>query len=535
MTRHNARRASMLAGLVAALACLALPGAAGAALAPVTVVQGATAAGTSTSIAVGVAFNGGDTAHDVAIAMPPGLLIDESLDGGVCPGVSVGGPACQIGTAAINGGAPVPLELVAPPVASGGIAGVQAGPLTGTLTLSSTPAVAETLSFDGVTAATALTQLNLTLGDVRLPTSCPAPSANVSVAADTQAAPATVVTQSAPLTVTGCSSLSYAPTPFAVVTKDDGDTGVILSTGFTQPTSGSATQGFALDIPSTITVNRVLGACLHGTPCAVGTASITSPLLPAGTLSNGAMSVGGSLSAPTLTITFPAPFAFSVVGAISLTGRSIAFSGLPDVPISAMTMTVTGINGARAFVTSCGPTDISAQFTPVDGNAALTGTGAVTYQGCPPPVVVGPPKASASVSGLAGGQPALHLHASRGANAPSLTSVAIGLPAGLSFRRAAFVTRRSCGANHHHCKTTTAVEGLSLAGARLKSAKLQGGQLAITFAQSTAAVTVKLGAPLLSESKSLQRAARKHTVHALTLRAKLTNSQGTKTTVTVRT
>ena len=50
----------------------------------------------------------------------------------------------------------------------------------------------------------------------------------------------------------------------------------------------------------------------HGGGCKIGTASATSPLVPNAALANGTVTLAGSASAPTITISFPAPFGLTL-------------------------------------------------------------------------------------------------------------------------------------------------------------------------------------------------------------------------------
>ena len=68
---------------------------------------------------------------------------------------------------------------------------------------------------------------------------------------------------------------------------------------------------------------------------------------------------------------FPAPFALTINGTVNLTNNSVTFSSVPDVPLTSLTLTVTGPNGQKAFnVASCSPANVTGSFTDQGGTTA---------------------------------------------------------------------------------------------------------------------------------------------------------------------
>jgi hypothetical protein len=363
----------------------------------------------------------------------------------------------------------------------------------------------------------------------RLPTSCSV--ATSSVAVTTYEGHAGANTSS--FTPTGCAALAYHPTVAARVIKDAGDNGAEIITSTAQPNAAteSATKALELDVPASLSPNTSADvSCLTGSPCTVGKATATSPLLPNADLSNAAVKLGGSPLAPTLTVAFPAPVPFSITGSINLVTNVVTFPDVPDVPLSSLVVDITGTKAGKAFITSCTPSSIGAKFTPQDGNATLTVSSPIAFQGCGSTPTVGKPTISgASLTGLASGHPKLHFVARHGANAPDIASLSVAASGGLRFR----ASKKCVGTRKkRHC--TVAVRGLSVSGGLVKAVKVSGGRLLITLKVASARVSVTVKGPGLSESNSLKQKVRKHRVKKLSLTFKLTNAGGTRTTISLK-
>jgi hypothetical protein len=386
-----------------------------------------------------------------------------------------------------------------------------------------------TVSFPNL--APQITDTNLTFTDLRLPTSCPSPAANVTLTAVSQAGVSATAT--APLTVTGCSGLPYAPTLAVSETKDAKDNGATLGFDITQAANEAASKTIVLKLPSGLGVNVAADVtCLTGAGpgCVVGNAKATSPLIPNAALANGVVTLGGSATSPTVTVSFPAPFAITLVGNVSLSAGTVTIANVPDVPLTSLTLTITGPNGRKAFTTSCKPSSTTGTFTAQSG-ATKTVTSTVMLTHC-----VASPTASGLVSGLASGHPRLRINMSHGQGAANIASVAVGLPAGLRFSRSGVTTSNTCVTKKgkKKCTTTTLIKGLGVSGASVKAVALRGGKLVITLRKAAGRATVKLSGPVLSESRSLQKGVKKHRVKSVTVTLKVTDAKHTSTSVPLK-
>ena len=518
------------------VAAAAFPGAAAATIAPaVTLSQGGgTAAGSSAATGVDLRFapSAGDAVTTFALSLPGGLLVNAGIDGGACLSATAPAPACQIatGTATLGGSPAAATAYLVKAPAAGDVAGVAlvAGALsaTGGLSVHTTPDVGQAVSF--TLPATTLSELALTFTALRLPSQCPASAASVTLTAASAQQPA-AQSASAPLTVTGCSGLRYAPRIGATVTKVDSNGGARLSVTLTSAAGEAGTQSISLAVPKGLTVNRVLGPCLEGAPCVVGTASLTSPLLP--TAGTATLTLGGSFTAPTITLASPAPVAFSVVGTINFATRSIVFPGIPDLGFTGVIFNFTGPTVGPAFVTGCAPTSLSAKATPWSGAAPVALTGPVTNVGCPKVATAKAPTASVRLSGTGRGRPELTLRVTRGRAAPRVRAISVSLPAGLSFARSAVTTRRTCASGKRRCTTSIVLRGGALSGATARTVTVRGRRLAITFAKATARVSARAATPLLTAGAALQRAVTKHRTRTVRVTVTITDTAGTTRTV----
>lgn len=534
------------AGVLAALMTAIFAAAAGASISPtLTLDQGAgTTAGSSPPTGLDINFRPlfSDSVKDLAISLPEGFMINLGMAGGECLGSSVPSPNCRLGSGTINGplGTPVALYLVAPPTLSD-VAGVAlaiegGSTTTGDLTMETLPAVGFNLSFRFLPPG--IGELQFRLNSTRLPTNC---SREHEVAVEAASWLGVSGSATSPLTVTGCSSLPYAPTASATVTKRAG-TEANVTVVLTQGANESATGTFAFGIPTGMKLNRILGPCFEGLKCNIGTLAAVSPLLPASALADGTLTLAGSLSGNSLSATpagvaltasFPAPYPFTLVGPVNLSERMITYSNLPDIPFSTMTFSFTGTSQGSAFTTSCAHGTIPLSFTPQSGGTTRTLSGPMINLGCPLPR--SRPAAAGSFSGLANGRPKLHLRVVRSGHGPMLRSVAISLPSGLAFDRRALVTERICkhAGSSRSCRRTTAARGLSVSGATVNGEHLAGGALVISFERPTPNISLRAGGPLLVESASLQRESRRHVAGHPAARIRLIDSSGEATALRV--
>ena len=526
----RARRA--LVGLATVAAVLALPAVASAAITPALTLNqsSGTTAGTSPATvgfdAVFAPNPATDGVKDVTFALPPGLLANAGINGGACLVATTPTAACQAGTGTVTAGGvgvPVTEYLVAAPVGSGAAGGVaivnnatQQSVTTGAVSLGATGL---NVAFTNLPAALDISEMNFTLTDLRLPTSCPSPAANVTMTADSQS-DSTTKTTTAPLNVSGCSGLPYAPTLSASETKDPKDNGATLAFLITQAANEAASKTIALKLPGGLGINLSADvSCLtgSGSGCTVGTATATSPLVPSAALAKGTVSLGGTAAAPTITIAFPAPFAITLVGDVNIGSSTVTINNVPDLPLTSLNLNLTGPNGQKAFTTSCTPSTTTGTFTS-QGDVAKSVTANVTLNNCP--------AVSGSLSGLAAGHPKLRLKATHGKGGANIASVAVGLPGGLKFSRSAFVTHKTCGTNKGKktCTTVTQIKGLGVSGASAKSVALRGGKLVITLKKAAGTVSVSLNGPVLTETKALQTGVKKKKVKSLTVTLNVTDA-----------
>ena len=541
----RARRA--LVGLVTAAAAMALPAVASATINPVglslTEPTGTTAGTSPATVGFDATFSPSamDSPKDITFALPSGLLANADQGGGACLRSSTPNSSCLVGSGTMTAAGtttPVTLYLVKAP-SSGDVAGIAlvqgsapgAPTSVADVTLRSTPTTGLNIAFSNLPNLS-ISELNLSFTTLRLPTSCPSLPATVTMTADSfQSA---TQTATAPLPVTGCTSLPYAPVLTASVKKDAKDQGGELDLGITQGATESANHTISLGLGNVLSPNiSVAVPCLTGSGagCTIGTAVATSPLLPSAALAAGTVTLAGTGATPTLTIAFPSPFALTMTGVVSLTTGSVTFGNVPDVPLTSLQLTVTGPNGQKAFnVAGCGPTNLAGSFTD-QGGTTTNSSAAIKFVNC-----AAKPTASGSLSGLAAGHPKLHFKATHGRSGPNIASVAIGLPSGLKFARSALITHKTCVTKNgkKKCTTTTLISGLGVSGAKVKSVALKGGKLVITLKKAAGSVTANLTGPVLAESKPLQTRVKKHKVKTLTVTLKVTDAKHTATSVPLK-
>jgi hypothetical protein len=331
------------------------------------------------------------------------------------------------------------------------------------------------------------------------------------------------VTATAPLIVTGCSGLRYAPTLAVSEATDSRDHGTTLGLEITQAANEAASKTIAIKLPSGLSVDLPAdGRCLTGvgTGCVIGAATATSPLAP--TKLNGTVRLAGSPTSPTVTVLFPAPFAITLVGDVSVSAGTVTINNVPDVPLTDLNLMITGPSGHAAFITSCIPSNSTGTFTSQSG-VTKTVSAQVRLAHC-----AASPTASGSASGLATGHPKLRITASQGQGAPNIAALAVGLPAGLNFARPGITTGTTC------VKCTTLIKGFGVSGASVKSVALKGGTLVVTLKKAAGRVTVNVSGPVLTETGSLQRAVKNHNVKTITVTLKIADAKHTTTSVPLK-
>jgi hypothetical protein len=402
------------------------------------------AAGAAANLGLDLKFTdtGTDSPRNLAIDLPPGLLANAAIDGGACLRTrDVSGSTCQVGTGSVTAtpdlvgllNLPLPVSVpvsfyLVPPPAPGDLAGLAVIGLgeqlgaTGAIQIrpSGDPAgVGVTinlvlpnqlpLTLPGLPPLN-LTQISLdeiqsTFNGLRYPTTCPATPARLSVAVDSYA-DHTVHSVSAPLSVTGCASLPYAPAFKASAVRDSGDRQVKLDTAITQAANQAPSRSIALALPSaTLAPNlaSIQALCRNpasGTCQPVGAVDATSPLYP--TPLAGKAYLTGSQNGLSLTLLFPAPFPLTLTGAVDLVANSATFTGLPDIPLTNLSVSLSG--GAQGlFLTTCRtPTGTAkATLTDQNGDRTVSVPSSFTVSGCPS---TGPGSAPGGVAGTGSGK-----------------------------------------------------------------------------------------------------------------------------------
>lgn len=592
--RHLVHRA--LALTAAVTASLALAAQAQASSTPtISLDQSAgKAAGSTANLGLDLKFTntGTDSAHNLTINLPPGLLANASINGGSClKTTNTSGTACEVGSGTVTADpdilviglptgiqVPVTFYLVPPPKA-GDLAGLtvignvlglnqQLG-ATGDIKVRPTGdpngvgvtinlALPDQLTLSGFTVPVvtiSVAEINSTFARLRYPATCPATPARLSVSADSYSDP-TVRTVSAPLSVTGCSGLSYSPSFKVTATRDSGDRQVKLGTTVTQSATEAPSRSVSLAFPTAVlgpNLESIRALCLNlasGTCQSVGSASATSPLYPS-TLT-GAAYLTGNASGLSLTLVFPSPFPLTLAGAVDLAKNAATFTGLPDIPLTNLAVNLNG-GTEGLFLSTCNTPSGTATATLTDqnGDKTVKGPSTFTVAGCrggsgttgggssgggggtgsgstgasgpgasrngssSSGVTVGHANLSrARFTALAAGHPALTFRMSTTKGAPALRAVTVELPAGLSFV-----------ARHHH------VSGVSVAGAKIKSLVMSGRRLTINLRRAVSSFTVTIAHGGLAESAAMARSAKAHRLHSLKLTVISQNTRGTRTTI----
>jgi hypothetical protein len=577
-------RRHAVAGAVAVAGMAALAPAASAAISPSMSVTTATpvAAGSTTNLGLDLKFNpsGGDAPDQVILNLPPGVLANASINNGQCISGAIptdfsNDTACQLGsgqvTAIAFGNVPVPTGVdfyLTPPPAAGDLAGLAVATTTGD-PVGTTNAIVVRPSGDpdgvGVTldltlpnnlsgVPVAVSEINSTFTGTRMPATCPATPAAITLTANTYSAPGTSLPASAPLPVAGCAALPYAPKYSLTATRDATDKSVKLATTITQAPTESPNSSVSLAFPLSVVGPAISGLVplCPGNPATskctpVGSVTAQSPDYPLAL--TGQAYLTGSIAGLSLTLLFPAPFPLTLVGTVDLKNNTATFSGLPDIPLTSLAVT---LNGGKAglFDTNCStqsgvstatltdqngdksvklPTQFALTGCPAStgtgsGSGTGSGTGAGSGSGSgSSPAIAKPHVTTSKVKGLKTGKPSLSFKVIAGKGS-SLRSLHVKLPKGLSFRS-------------HKVHKKAVIKGLSVKGGKLKSATVRKGQLAITLKKAAKAVTVTVKPAGLKESRALLAKAKSKSASKRLKSLKLTvvarNAKGKRTTIKV--
>jgi hypothetical protein len=509
-----------------------------------------------------------DSPKNLTLNLPPGLLTNAAIDNGGClQTTDIQTSTCQIGSgvvvANLDGIAfgvqtPVSFFLVPPPSPSdlAGLAVASSGTEIGTVAPivirpSGDPdGVGATIdlllpnTLDGLPIS--ITEIDSTFDGMRSPTSCPSTPEQLTISADSYADP-TIKNAALPLPVTGCSSLAYAPKYSLTVARDATDRVVKVSTTITQSATESPNATVMLAFPSNVispSLSGLTNLCSTATTSGctpIGSVTASSPLYPT-PLTGEAYLTGQAknISGLTLTLVFPPPFPLTLVGKVDLVNVSTTFTGLPDIPLTNLTVTLNGgPNGVFASLCSPSSGTSTATLTDQNGDKTATDPAAFTVSGCPGTAGGsgggnggggnsggknggGTSKASkpkvtgATLAGLTTGKPTLSFTATAGKKAAKLRSLTVSLPKGLTA-----VAKRA------HGKRTVAV---GLKGAKLKSATLSGHKLVITASKPAAKLTVTL---TLKESASFKAKAKAKKLKGVKLGVVVRNAKGKTTTASI--
>jgi hypothetical protein len=549
--RWVAVTSAVIAGGLAALAPSA-----GAAITPsISLDQSAgKAAGATANLGVNLTFapSGSDSPDQMTLNLPAGLLANASINGGSClTTTDLNDSACEVGSGVVTayayGTVPIPTSVtfdLVPPPAPGDLAGLavnSSGTQVGaTADIKVRPSgdpngVGVTIQFvlpnslDGVPIS--IHQISSTFDGLRYPTSCPSTPQTFSVAANSYS-DSTVKTASAPLSVTGCSSLPYSPAFAVAATRDSNDPQVKIVTNITQAASEAPSRSVALALPYAQLQPSISGLqrlCLNlasGTCTPVGSVTAASPLYPKAL--TGQAYLTGSVTSLTLTLVFPAPFPLTLVGSVNLISNVTTFTGLPDIPLTSLQVALDGgPNGL--FKTLChAPTGTaSASLTDQNGDKTVTAPARFTIAGCPTAsgggtTTGGGTSVSApSATGLASGHPSLSFRVTVAKGAAKLKALTVALPRGLSIIA-------------HRAGHRLTIRGVRVRGGSVKSLSLSHGHLVITLRRAVTGVTVNLSGGALKESAALRAAARRHKLKHLALNVIAQNAKGRRTTIHVR-
>jgi hypothetical protein len=590
--RHIISRLITVPAVIAGV--LALAPSAGAAITPsLSLDQSAgKAAGSLANLGVDLQFadTGTDSPHNLTISLPPGLLANAAINGGSClKATNTSGTACEVGSGTVTAhpnvliGLPLPVPVpvrfyLVPPPKAGDLAGLtvigtvvavneQLG-ATGDIRVRPTgdphgvgvtiglalPDTLPGLGLPGVTLS--VTEIKSTFDHLRYPATCPSTPAQVTATVDSYA-DATVHSLSAPLSVTGCSSLRFAPAFKVTATRDTGDRQVALATTITQGATEAPSRSVSLAFPTaTLAPNlaSIQALCLNlasGTCRPVGAASATSPLYPA-TLTGRAY-LTGSASGLSLTLVFPSPFPLTLTGTVNLLKNTATFAGLPDIPLTNLAVALNGGTEGLFLSTCATPTGTAtAALTDQNGDKSATVPARFAVSGCPG--VAGPGATGGSGSGSGGsgsnpigdgaghgassasgitvghtrlsrarfaglraGRPTLSFRVSTTRGAAKLRALTVALPAGLAF----------------HARDVRA-SAITIRGAQVKSLSLSHGRLLISLAKAASTLTVAIGRGGLDESRSLRTRVRHHRARTLRVMVVAQDTVGKRTTLRAR-
>jgi hypothetical protein len=543
----------------------------------------------------------GDTPNALTVSLAPGLLADPNA-ATICSASDFQAQTCpsssEIGDGTITGFAPsfgtslalpVQMYLIQPAGSEVARIGVitdffdqPAANVSAPVTIRTTPSVGIDIPMTGIPdqiqgVAIQIQEITLDLfatvngtAFTRNPTSCAPATSTISL--ETYASPSTPVSASSSFTPTGCASLAYKPQLATAATVDSGDDGVAFAATVTQGPGEAATSSLAVTLPSGLgpRLSAVTSACTATdlTTCpAIGSATVTTPLLSApvaGRLVLAARSGGGL---PLIDAVFPSPLGLTLSGTPSLGGAGLtaSFAGIPDVPLTSLAVNFAG--GPDSLLTAnsalcAGGQAVSGAFTAQSGATASVNSSVAVSGACPAgtPGGSGNPQGSGNPSGnpqgsgspqgsgnpqgtstgqtttpppggtpkpgkptatvkagrLTGKSPSFTVVVGAGSGAAALGRVVVRLPGGVTLRRAAFP---------HGIAAKLDRKALP---ARAVS---PAGGLTLTLGKGGRALTVTLGSPTLRLSAGLLSKLRHHKPVTLRFSVVVRDASGAVTTL----
>lgn len=553
------RRIALWGALALSGAAALAPGA-GAAITPtISLDQSAgKAAGDTANLGVDLQFapTGTDSPQHMTLNLPPGLLANASIDGGACLAtVDLADSACQVGSGTVTayafGTVPVPANVtfdLVPPPAAGDLAGVAVNSNGTQIGATADIKVRPSGDPDGVGVTIqfllpntlygtpiSIHEISSTFDGLRYPATCPATPQSFTVSADSYSDP-TVHTVSAPLAVTGCSALPYSPAFSVTATRDSADNKVKVVTQVTQSAAEAPSRSVALLLPYAQfqpNIAALSGLCRDlssGTCKPVGSVTASSPDYP--TALTGQAYLTSSGSQLTLTLVFPPPFPLTLVGTVDLVHNLTTFTGLPDIPLTDLDVSLDS-GPSALFVSNCqSPTGTAtATLTSQNGDRTATAPAKFAISGCPASSSGGGGAGGGSpggrvvsaptASGLTTGHPSLRFKLSLARGAAKLRALTLELPRGLSI-----ITHRS--------GRMLTIKGVRLSGGAIRSLSLSRGHLVITLRRAVSSVTVTLTGAALRESAALRAKANTHKLKRLALTIVAQNTEGRRMTLHVQ-
>ncbi len=513
-------------------------------------------AGSTANLGVDLQFapSGSDSPDHMTLNLPPGLLANASINNGAClKTVDLDDSACQVGSGTVTayafGTVPVPANVtfdLVPPPAAGDLAGLAVNSNGTQIGATADIKVRPSGDPDGVGVTIqfllpnslygvpiSIHEINSTFDGLRYPATCPTTPQSFTVSADSYS-DATVHTVSAPLAVTGCSSLTYSPAFAVAVTRDSADNKVKVVTQVTQSATEAPSRSVALALPGAQlqtnidALGQLCRSLSSGTCSPVGSVTASSPDYPKPLSGQAYLTSSGARL--TLTLVFPPPFPLTLIGAVDLVHNITTFTGLPDIPLTDLDVTLDS-GPAALFATDChAPTGTAtATLTDQNGDRTATVPARFTISGCPSSSSgggggspgAGPVVSAPTASALQTGHPSLSFRLRIAKGAAKLRGLTIELPRGLSL-----IT--------HHAGRTLTIKGVRLTGGAIRSLSLSHGHLVITLKHAVSSVTVTLTGAALRESAALRAQANAHKLKRLALTVIAQNTKGKRSTVHVQ-